>query len=431
MTVKINRLELENVKRVHAVTVCPSEKGLTVIGGNNNQGKTSILDAISWALGGDRKRPQEPQNRDSVLPPTLRVELSNGLIVERNGKNSTLTVTDPSGQRAGQRLLDSFIAELALDLPKFLSMNAKEKAQVLLQVIGKEEEITALEREEERIYNERTYKGREYQQKKKYADELPYEEGAPEDLISASELIQQQQKILLRNAENQKAREQAKELQRKYDETLARMEACKKELQSLEKTKEDLEAPLAASTKTAEQLQDESTWELEQQIADVEKINDQVRTNQRKEDAIHAAERLQEQYDALTQDVEAVRKKKLDLLQDANLPLRGLSIVNGELAYLGDVWDAMSGSTQLKVATAIVQAIKPECGFVLLDKLEQFDLTQLAEFGAWLEEKGLQVIGTRVSTGEECQLIIEDGFDIVNQTIEAPGQKQNWQKGVF
>lgn len=431
MTVKINRLELENVKRVHAVTVCPSENGLTVIGGNNNQGKTSVLDAISWALGGDRKRPQEPQNRDSVLPPTLRVELSNGLIVERKGKNSTLTVTDPSGQRAGQRLLDSFIAELALDLPKFLSMNAKEKAQVLLQAIGKEEELTALEREEERIYNERTYKGREYQQKKKYADELPYEEGAPEDLISASELIQQQQKILLRNAENQKAREQAKELQRKYDETLARMEACKKELQSLEKIKEDLEAPLAASTKTAEQLQDESTWEIEQQIADVEKINDQVRTNQRKEDAIHAAERLQEQYDALTQDVEAVRKKKLDLLQDANLPLRGLSIVNGELAYLGDVWDAMSGSTQLKVATAIVQAIKPECGFVLLDKLEQFDLTQLAEFGAWLEEKGLQVIGTRVSTGEECQLIIEDGFDIVNQTIEAPGQKQNWQKGVF
>jgi hypothetical protein len=70
----------------------------------------------------------------------------------------------------------------------------------------------------------------------------------------------------------------------------------------------------------------------------------------------------------------------------------------------------MSGAEQLRVATAIVRATKPDCGFVLVDKLEQFDRQQLADFAAWAKSEGLQVIGTRVSTGDECSIIIEDGM---------------------
>ena len=49
MSVKIKTLEVENVKRVKAVTIEPTANGLTIIGGRNNQGKTSILDSIAWA----------------------------------------------------------------------------------------------------------------------------------------------------------------------------------------------------------------------------------------------------------------------------------------------------------------------------------------------------------------------------------------------
>ena len=55
--VKITSLELENVKRIKAVKLEPSPNGLTIIGEKNNQGKTSVLDAIAWALGGDKYRP--------------------------------------------------------------------------------------------------------------------------------------------------------------------------------------------------------------------------------------------------------------------------------------------------------------------------------------------------------------------------------------
>ena len=126
--IKISSLELENVKRVKAVALKPTESGLTVIGGKNNNGKTSVLDAIAWALGGNKFKPSKAKRDGSALDPYLKVTLSNGIVVERTGKNSTLKVTDPSGKKAGQKLLDSFISELALDLPKFMNANDSEKA---------------------------------------------------------------------------------------------------------------------------------------------------------------------------------------------------------------------------------------------------------------------------------------------------------------
>lgn len=100
-SVKINTLEFENVKRIRAVALEPSRTGLTVIGGNNNQGKTSVLDTIAWALGGDRYKPSNPVRDGSAIPPRIKITLSNGLIVERSGKNSALKVTDPNGRKSG------------------------------------------------------------------------------------------------------------------------------------------------------------------------------------------------------------------------------------------------------------------------------------------------------------------------------------------
>ena len=85
--VTINKLEIENVNRVKAVKIEPSATGLTIIGGNNNQGKTSVLDSIAWALGGAKYKPSKATREGSIVPPTLKITMSNGLIVERKGKN--------------------------------------------------------------------------------------------------------------------------------------------------------------------------------------------------------------------------------------------------------------------------------------------------------------------------------------------------------
>lgn len=433
MSVKITQFEAENVKRIKAVQIIPAENGLTLIGGDNNQGKTSVLDSIAWALGGDKFRPAAAQRDGANAPAHLRVVLSNGCIVERKGKNSALTVTDPTGKRAGQQLLNEFVEALALDLPRFMNANDREKADTLLKIIGVGDRLAAMDQEIKREYDKRTAIGQLAESKRHYADELVDYPEAPDEPVSAADLIRRQQAILARNGENQRKRDRAAQLeqkvrllQQKVDNLAAQLrdagDACAAAMRDLE----------IARTSAAD-LQDESTAELEADLQNIEELNRKVRANMDKARAEDEARQLSNQYDMLTTRIRNLRDKRTALLEDANLPLPGLSVEDGALTFHGHRWGDMSGSDQLRVATAIVRRLNPDCGFVLLDKLEQMDLRTLREFGAWLEGEGLQAIATRVSTGGECRIIIEDGRVRGQDTetrLEATTPRQ-WMKGEF
>lgn len=424
---KINRLEIENVKRIKAVKVEPAQNGLTIIGGDNGQGKTSVLDAIAWALGGERFRPSQAQRKGSVIPPYLHIVMDNGLVVERKGKNSDLKVTDPSGRKGGQQLLNEFVEQLALDLPKFMNAGGKEKAQILLQIIGVGDQLADLERKEQELFNQRTAVGRIADQKQKYANEQPFYPDVPEEPVSVSDLIRQQQTILAQNGENQRKRLRLHQMEQELQDV-------NDQLAALLQKQDQLSADIAIARTTTEDLQDQSTEELEQNIEHVEEINRKIRANLDKEKAEEDARSYNSEYDQLTSQIEKIRKEKKELLTGADLPLPELSVSDGELIYRGQKWDNMSGSERLKVATAIVRKLNPKCGFVLLDKLEQMDLNTLQEFGAWLESEGLQAIATRVSTGEECSIIISDGYVVgAEEPPAATPEKpmRSWKDGEF
>ena len=401
--IKINSLEIENVKRVKAVQLSPADNGLTVIGGKNGQGKTSVLDAIAWALGGEKYRPSSAQREGSVIPPRLHLELSNGIIVERKGKNSALTVLDPSGKRAGQQLLNDFVSTFALDLPKFLEAGSKENAEILLQIIGVGDQLRALDQQETQLYYARRSVNQNLDRKKKYAEELPFYQDAPQEMVSVSDLIKRQQEILARNGENQRKRQQAAQLAQQK-------EILRRQLSELQERYDAVCRDCDIAARSAQDLQDESTEQLEADIAGIDLLNQKVRANLERTRAEEELHELETQSDNLTAELEKVRQSRTDLLTAAPLPLPGLSVQDGELVYKGRKWDCMSGAEQLMVATAIVRKLNPNCGFVLLDKLEQMDTDTMREFGTWLESVGLQAIATRVSTGEECSIVIEDGF---------------------
>lgn len=433
--IKINKLEIENVKRVKAVKIEPTTSGLTIVGGRNRQGKTSILDAIAWGLGGNKYRPSQAAREGSAVPPYLHIVLSNGLIVERKGKNSDLKVIDPNGQKAGQQLLDSFVEELAIDLPKFMHASNKEKANILLRIIGVGDQLHELEQKEQEVYNRRHAIGQIADQKAKFAKEQPYFPDAPKELISASELIRQQQEILARNGENQRKRQHAAAIHAAYTNQKYEVQRLKKLLDEALEKQEQLMKDLEIAQKDALDLVDESTAELEANIQQIDEINRKVRANLDKDKAEADASEYRVQYEQLTTEITAIRQQKTDLLTNADLPLPDLSVEEGELVYNGQKWDNMSGADQLKVSTAIVRKLKPDCGFILLDKLEQMDMDTLREFGQWLEQEGLQAIATRVSTGDECSIIIEDGYVAgQQQQVEQPPaatEPKTWKAGEF
>ena len=412
--VKIAELQLQNIKRVRAVDITPSE-GLNVIGGANAQGKTSVLNAIAYALGGEKYRPSEPQNRDGMAPAKIEITLSNGLVVTRSGKNLDLKVTDPTGRKAGQTLLNSFISTFALDLPKFLNASSKEKAKTLLDTLGIEAELTALDNEERKRADERLLAGREAERKRHYADELPEYPDAPDEPLSAAEMSRKLQDALAVNAANQAARNRLAELAR-------RVKAAEDELNRAEEAAEAARKAADSAAVRVAQAQadldkanqagvgvDVDTSALNAELETIDTINAQVRTNQDKAKANDEAEQAEAEYAAAGRAVEDVRQRRMALLNSVIMPLPGLSIEGGELIYNGFKWDCMSSMERVIVAISIVRQLQPKCGFVLLDQLEVFDRTQLARLRDWLAENNMQAIATRVADDDTCDIIIEDG----------------------
>ena len=437
--VKISSLELENVKRVRALSLEPTADGLTVIGGGNGQGKTSVLDAIAWALGGNRKRPDRPTRDGSATPAQLRVELSNGIVVERKGKNGALTVTDPEGRRAGQALLDSFVEELAIDLPRFMAMSDREKADELLGIVGIGEELERLDRELERARSARLAKGQEKRAKAKVAEDAPWYPEAPEELVSAADLLAEQQDAQAQNMESERLRTAADRAEREHERTVAALSEAERALADASERAEEARREASKASKAARAARaiadacvDADTSDLDERIAGVDAVNERVRANRERERLMAEAERAEAEYQSLNEDCEAVQAERVALLEGADMPLPGLSVEGGKLMYNGAAWGEMSGSEQLRVATAIVRRVKPECGFVLVDKLEQMDPATLAEFGEWAQSQGLQVIGTRVATDETCTVVIEDGRAVA-RAAQVPSDEKSAkpQMGVF
>lgn len=439
MSVKIASLELENVKRIHAVELEPAQDGLTVIGGKNAQGKTSVLDALAWALGGDKMKPADPNRKGGATPARLRVELSNGIVVERKGKNGSLHVTDTTGKKAGQQLLNDFISQLALNIPRFMNGTDADKATALLQTLGIDAELAKIDGSIRATFQDRQLVGRDAKAKRAHAEKLPHHEDAPTEPVSAAELIQEQQAILARNGEKLKAKQDAEDTAKKAEFARSTAYAATSRVADLEQQLKDARAELARRTKEAEEAEEkakvlaqstaelvlESTEEIESSIANIETINNKVRDNQAKAEADAEAIRVEQEYDGLTQKLEDLRAKRRGLLDGAPLPLPDLSIDDeGALTYKDYTWGDMSGAEQLVVATAIVRATKPECGFVLVDKLEQFDTDELAKFGEWAKGEGLQIIGTRVATDDSCTVVIVDGR-IEGQDLAEPAPEKS------
>lgn len=433
--VRIHGLEVENFKRIKFVRLAFSPSGLTVIGGRNGQGKSSVLDAIAAALGGAKKIPTNLKRENGIADPRVKIELENGLVIERKGKNFDLHIRAKDGSKAGQKTLDSIIDEFAIDLPKFMAAKSSEKAESLLKLLGIGERLNEFDREEQAAYNEREYVGRQARQKEAHAKELVEYPDVPEELQSTADLMLANKDLLERNVERQHARTRLAELHAQKTRGEDRVNAAKIALQ---KAQADLLAIICDLEKAeaVEITPEETDAEIKTRLSEIEATNAKIRSNLDKAKAKDDAKLAQAEYDKLTVKIEDVRKRRAALLESAAMPLPGLTVEKGELLYNGKAWDCMATSEQIKISVAIAHALKPSCCFVLLDRMESFDPETLRELDVWLAELGMQGIATRVSTGKECAVVIEDGMidgqeetAIAAEQVEAKEEPNAYEEG--
>lgn len=419
-TIRITLLVIENTGPIQVFECEPKPTGLTIIGGDNEQGKTAAIASACWALGGKKRAPAVPQRKGSALPPKVHVELSNGLIIDRAGKNSALTVKWANGKPANQSTLDALISEIALDLPKFMQANNKEKALILLDCLGIGEDLSRIDNRIDGLYQQRQDFGRELTTAKKLADGLPRHMDAPKEAVSVAELVKQQREADAQNRTNDEERGSLAQLGAERGEALEEIEHLETELAQIReriasegKKLKEYDMDIAKQQAVVAKLADIDTSAIVAQIESAEEINAKVAANDAKRRALADAADKQKQYDAMTEQLEEARTERLKLIERSPMPYPGLGFENGEITLDGIPWDGMSGEQQQQVAVAIAKGHKPNCRFAFLDGLEQQDMGKLARFGKWLEDHDMQILGTRVSTGPECDLIMVDGVSTV------------------
>ena len=136
----IVELRASNVKRLVAVTIRPDHQGnLVVLGGANGAGKTSVLDAITMALGGREQIPPEPIRRGAEHAEIV-VDLGE-IVVRRTftaAGGGSLTVSNKEGARfqSPQTLLDKLYGTLSFDPLAFARQDPKTQAETLRKLLG-------------------------------------------------------------------------------------------------------------------------------------------------------------------------------------------------------------------------------------------------------------------------------------------------------
>lgn len=412
--VTITSLETNNILRLTAVQLTLDAEGKAiVIGGDNAQGKSSLLDSIVIGLAGGKSIPPDPVHHGAKNG-NIKIGLSNGMTVERRvnpDRSGDVKVTDAEGGKydSPQRLLDGLCGKLTFDPLAFGMAEAKEQVIILEKLCGIDS--AAMERQRKTIYDERTIVGRQRDAAKGQYDGLMYYPDAPPEAVDVAALGKELQEAQAHNSAIENGtlitngvKTQREQAQAEADDLITRLDVLKTKIQGLE-------TQIIEREKKAESMKLIDTSELELKLTTVNETNRQVRSNEDFGKAATEWNQFKEQYDKFTLDLDALAALKTKAIRDTKLPLDGLDFGEDGVLYNGVPFvEQASTAEKIKVSVAMGMALNPDLRVMLLRQGAALDEKSLATVAQMAVAEGYQVWIERVGKGKECSIIIEDGM---------------------
>lgn len=422
---KIVKLEAENVKRLVAVEITP-EGSVVVVGGKNGAGKTSVLDSIAYALGGQSLVCERPL-RDGAESGHVEVDLGD-LIVRREftpSGTSRLTVSNHDGARfpSPQTMLDKLVGRLSFDPLEFTRMEQKKQLETLRALVGID--FTMLDAKRLGLYEERAEINRTVKSLEGALAQTPRHTDAPVEKVSvialmaelgdgqaehrAADSMDRAVHDLLGEAEGLAAREQEiaseiRELEQRLRDLQSKARALGAERGSLlHRIETDREG--AARRRFA--LPDLAP--IRAKIAGAEAENLKLRENAQHDETLGTIETYRADSKRLTSEIDAIDTEKAAALSAAKFPVEGLSFDAEHVLFGGMPFDQASGAEQIRVSMAMAFAMNPRLRVALIRDASLLDEDSLALVAQMAEEAQAQVWLEVVRTDESCSVVIEDG----------------------
>lgn len=422
----IEAIRITNFKGVISASFKPGE-GLYVIGGENQAGKTSALDAIMVALGGKRFMPPEPV-RDGAKEAEIRLDLSAdpdaglpALTVIRTigtAGGGSLTVLEAGvKQSSPQAILDGLFGHLekagAFDPTTFVRLDQKAQVEQLQEIAGVN--FDESDKERARLYGERTLVNREIVAAKAKLNELPeYHEGC-KALVDASAIMDKMREWTRLNQDNADVRRERDDAVSKTTNAVCDLQAARMRLDEATKGLDNAEYALKerererdALEATVSALVDRDTTALDEELATSEAANEKYRENKARGEAETALAEAQERERIFTATMDEIDGDKAATLQDADWPVEGLGFDESGVTYLGRPFRQASDSEQLRVAVAMGIAGNPTLRTLLLRRGESVGAKGMEWLAELAAKHNIQLIMERVGT-EHANIVIEEG----------------------
>ncbi len=407
---KIVRLEAENVKRLRCIEITP-EGNVVIVGGKNGAGKTSVLDAITYALAGKGAVCDQPVKRGTAKA-AVNIDLGE-FHVRRTftaAGGGTLTITASDGTKAAspQALLDKITGKLTFDPLAFASMPVKPQLEALRDLVGLD--FAELDAKRKDLYDERTLAGRDVTGRQKLIDGMPEYAEAPGAEISVARLSADLEAATELNRRQGDVRRQCRQALGVVVANEGRVIEVQTKLACMEKNLEESQEVAARLSYRVDALVDRDTTTIYADIAEAEEINKKVRANAAKQDRQKCFDEAQVEYAKLTDSIDKIDCQKQAAVANAKFPIDGLTFDETGVLFNGIPFSQSSSAEQVRVSVAMALAVNPTLKIALIRDGSLLDDGSLRMIAEMAEKADAQVWIEVVSTDAgKCSVIIEDG----------------------
>lgn len=420
----IIQLTAENVKRLTAVSITP-QGNVIVIGGNNDAGKSSVLDSIAMVLGGKEEVPSMPVRKGEEKAKIIAT-LDNGLVIKRTftaAGGTALIVENADGARypSPQAILEGLTGKLMFDPLAFTRLDPPGQAEALKKLVGLD--LAPLDAKRQELYAERTLLNKHVERLRMQAEAMPFTAGAPTEPVSTAELMEKLEHARAHNASKATLQEtvnfafdvlaDAQQGRGNIAEVIAELTF---KIESLKTQLAEYDAKLPTFTEkhatAANALQafipvDEKPMRIA--LAGAATTNRQIQENVARATALNAVRGHQAESQKITARIDCIDAEKATMLAAAPFPIPGLSFSDTGVTFNGVPFKQSSGAQQIRVSVAIGAALNPKLRVMLVRDGSLLDEKSMALLSELAEVHNLQVWIERVGQDSFSSVIIEDG----------------------
>ena len=414
---KIIELSSQNILRLDAVEITP-EGNLIIVGGENAQGKTSVLDSILLAMGGKKAKHQEPLKQGKKKGKIV-INVGNftvtRIFTQKGGSLKVVNNNDQKVYSSPQKMLDELVGQLTFDPLIWSGMQDKQQMETLKALVGLD--FMELDAKRAELYTERTDLNRDAKRVKGLVDSAEEHDDVPLVEVSVSELVDELNKaqaiIYSRDSDEIeicRLKDAYKEKKADIEEWQGLIAGLQKKINEATSTMEDLKSKGQSLQEKLDSTPAPGINLIQKQIDSAEDTNHKIRSNSALHDNKKLLKNIEKKASDLTDQISSIDEQKASQLSNAKFPVAGLSFDEDGVLYQGVPFAQASSAEKLRVSVAMGIALNPDLKVLLIRDGSLLDDNNLKVIAEMADKSGHQIWLERVGKGKECSVIIEDGM---------------------